>query len=834
MTSQQTHQRQAGRDRRPRRQRSIRQGVVRVALVPSVALIALWLVGASYLGYTGVYARQVASSVRQVSIPAVNGLASLQKERQLSMAELANSAGTPAGTRSLNAQRATSDEGLASMQNAAKAALGSAPASIKDQMATVTGYLHELPKVRAQIDARTISPQNVYAFYNKILDASIQLFNTQARIIPDATASQGGFAATDLFRVSDLMSRAGSQAAGAFAAKKFSTNDYLTYVQLVGAYRSQLSNVEADLLPDVRAGVRRMMRSDEWSRLSAAEDAILADGAWQGGVPTGLPVDSAAWGKLTDQVSNDLIELAKSQADEVSAQGLASGNQNLGWAIGGSVAAAAVVALAILWALRRSSVLVGRTLIPRIRQLGEDANLIVRTRFPAIRERLAAGERVNVREELGQINSAADEEAEQGQDEIDNVRKTLNDAVVLAADAVVSEGQARAGVLRVFLGIAYRNQRPLQQASRALDAEERAEEDPARLEKWFRVHHRVNQVRGVNESLIILGGGKPGRKFQTPIPLLQVMQAAKAQAEDYDRVKLETAPEVRVRGDAVNGTIHLLTQLLNNAIGFSSTESDVRVRGVYVDRGIAIEVEDRGIGMAPEDLDQANAMLKQAPEFNVNALGDGSQLGFWVVAQLAKQLGITVTLTTSPYGGVLAVVLIPKAQLDNAADRSGDISRMAESVDVPRDVEQTMQMPAFVGAPPAPRRPGLSTNGAAHRLDSGSAHRPAPTARPVSPAPRIQPGTGHASLGARDIGVEPPARVTAIRQQPQVPERDARPGRPPLPERQPQQHIAPQLREDLEHPGTPEQAIDMGDPELIRNRLARFQQGSNAGRAEDN
>jgi hypothetical protein len=67
-----------------------------------------------------------------------------------------------------------------------------------------------------------------------------------------------------------------------------------------------------------------------------------------------------------------------------------------------------------------------------------------------------------------------------------------------------------------------------------------------------------------------------------------------------------------------------------------------------------------------------------------------------------------------------------------------------------------------------------------------------------------------------------------------VPEYQARPGRPPLPERRPQQHIAPQLREDPEHPNTPEQATDMGDPEQIRNRLARFQQGSKAGRAEDN
>lgn len=829
---------------RHRRPRSIRQGVVRVALVPSVALIVLWLVGASYLGYTGFYARQVVASVRQVSIPAVNGLASLQKERQLSMAALATSTGGRHDVTALTAQRKISDEDLASMRSAANSALSGAPSSVKNQMAELTGQLDKLPTIRSQIDARSVGPRAVYAFYNRLLDSATAMFHTQASIAPTEATAQGAFAATDLFRISDQMSRASSQASGGFAAGRFGAGDYLAFSKLVGGYHAQLAAVQPDLVPEVRADVRRMMHTEAWTRLSAAEDALLAHGAWKHGVPTGLPVDAAGWDSLTDAVSADLIAVTKKQADEVSAQGLDTGNRNLAWAVGGSVAAAAAVAFAIMWAVRRSTVLVGRTLIPRIRQLGVDADRTVREQLPEIQRRLAAGERVDVQRELAPLDSAADEDdvAEQGQDEIDSVRRTLNQAVAVAADAAVSEYQARAGAMQLFLGIARRNQLPLQQVLRELDKRERAEEDPDRLAEWFEVHHRVNQARGVNESLIILGGGEPGRKWHRPVPLLDVLRQAIAQTEDYERIKLESTPDVQMRGDAVNSTIHLITQLLNNAVGFSSDKSQVRVRGMQVDRGIAVEVEDQGIGMSPEDLDRVNTLLRSAPQLTISGLGDGSQLGFWVVAQLAQRLGIGVELRASPYGGVLAIVLLPVSLLDVAEGegrhRSGDTdasteTRQMRAVDAPPVREPVGAGVAARGTVPVERAgawsdpvPDLSRESTSDGWSTGTggepdgwaftpARRPAP--RPTEPATRA---------------TDPAPRRGEPGPRPTVPA-EPRPGRPALPERQPQQHLAPQLRADPQQSGRPGQDTDMADPERIRTRLSRFQQGTRAGRSDD-
>src|SRR5439155_1749831 len=83
------------------------------------------------------------------------------------------------------------------------------------------------------IDSGTADRQRVYGFYNGLLDSATSLFDTQARVVPDVIATQGGIAATDTFRASDLMSRAGSIITGAFGSRTLSEHDYLEFVSLV-------------------------------------------------------------------------------------------------------------------------------------------------------------------------------------------------------------------------------------------------------------------------------------------------------------------------------------------------------------------------------------------------------------------------------------------------------------------------------------------------------------------------------------------------------------------------------------------------------------------------
>ena len=87
-----------------------------------------------------------------------------------------------------------------------------------------------------------------------------------------------------------------------------------------------------------------------------------------------------------------------------------------------------------------------------------------------------------------------------------------------------------------------------------------------------------------------------------------------------------------VLGRAVGDVIHLLAELIENATSFSPPHTRVQVTGQVVPNGYAVEIEDRGLGMTPEAIDEANRRLADPPDFDP---ANSARLGLFVVAQLA-------------------------------------------------------------------------------------------------------------------------------------------------------------------------------------------------------
>lgn len=94
-----------------------------------------------------------------------------------------------------------------------------------------------------------------------------------------------------------------------------------------------------------------------------------------------------------------------------------------------------------------------------------------------------------------------------------------------------------------------------------------------------------------------------------------------------------------------------------------------------VARGFAIEVEDRGLGIPPEELAHLNARLADPPEFD---LADSDRLGLFVVGLLARRHNIRVSLRTSPYGGTSAVLLLPQEIVVENETREPAVERLAQ------------------------------------------------------------------------------------------------------------------------------------------------------------
>jgi anti-sigma regulatory factor (Ser/Thr protein kinase) len=187
-----------------------------------------------------------------------------------------------------------------------------------------------------------------------------------------------------------------------------------------------------------------------------------------------------------------------------------------------------------------------------------------------------------------------------------------------------------------------------------------------------------------------------------------------AEVEDFTRVEVMQLPHVRVAGAAVADMIHLTAELVENAVVFSPPHTKALVRGELVGAGMALEIEDRGLGMSPEAMDQANRRIKDTDQID---LLEADQLGLFVVNRLAQRHNIDVTLRRSPYGGVTAILLIPEELLEKPGELEGH----------PSDEVQ-------VAEEPAPPYRQLTTVGTRFAV-SGDAPGPRPS--PTEPASRF-------------------------------------------------------------------------------------------------
>ncbi|MGJ7908031.1 ATP-binding protein [Actinopolyspora sp. H202] len=231
-----------------------------------------------------------------------------------------------------------------------------------------------------------------------------------------------------------------------------------------------------------------------------------------------------------------------------------------------------------------------------------------------------------------------------------------------AADGFSSRSYGNDALQAAFAKLARGLEAMADRAITEIDEAEHQVEDPDLLARLFRVDHLVNLSRRQAESLAILGGKAPQRQTQEDVSLQTVLRSAVAEIEHYSRVKM-TAVEGMLKGPATAEVIHLLAELLENATQFSSDKTPVVVRTETVTAGVAIEIQDRGLGMTNEEIHRYNHLLENADRVALDELLADGRIGLSVVRVLAQRYNIRVRLQTSIYGGMEAVVLLPDSLL---------------------------------------------------------------------------------------------------------------------------------------------------------------------------
>jgi signal transduction histidine kinase len=350
--------------------------------------------------------------------------------------------------------------------------------------------------------------------------------------------------------------------------------------------------------------------------------------------------------------------------------------------------------------------------------------------------------------------------------------------------------------VEIFVNLARRMQSLVHREIEMLDELEAKVEDPDLLKGLFTVDHLATRLRRQSESLAVLGGSASRRQWTRQVTMHEVLRAAVAEVEHYSRVKVVPPVEGVLRGGAVTDVIHLIAELVENATKFSAPHTTALLRAQHVTAGVAIEIEDRGLGMLPADQQRMNDLLADPGRMDVDELLRDGRIGLYVVAALARRHNIRVRVQNNIYGGTQAVVVLPRALLDQS-DRGLPFAAPAEEAN-PRLALVTSGGVPSAGTPSGgmPSGGGSLVRGGEPSAGLRAGLAPLPTRQQVSGA---SGSPGPWAPGAPREDGSPDGYGTDFGQPQRGPG-----GRPPLPKRQVQANFAaqpPQHRFRNQHSG---------------------------------
>lgn len=312
-----------------------------------------------------------------------------------------------------------------------------------------------------------------------------------------------------------------------------------------------------------------------------------------------------------------------------------------------------MIVTALLLAAIALAVIVARSLLTPLRRLRHGALAVAHTTLPATVERLRTGTEttipavepidVHTHEEVGQLARAIDDMHSQ--------------ALRLAGE----QAQLRLQMNNVFEALARRSRTLIDLQLDMIEQLEFEERDPKRLDNLFRLDHLATRMRRNGDNLLILAGTDTRRDRPAPILLGDAIRASISEVENYQRVHIGPIPPVTLTGTAGHDLVHILAELLDNALHFSPPDNAVTTNCARtIEGGLVVEIIDHGIGISPHDLYELNHRIASTPEVTPDT---ARHMGLYVASDLATRHRISVTLRPTldrtRNAGITATVHLP-------------------------------------------------------------------------------------------------------------------------------------------------------------------------------
>ncbi|MEV0036719.1 ATP-binding protein [Streptomyces sp. NPDC056909] len=241
------------------------------------------------------------------------------------------------------------------------------------------------------------------------------------------------------------------------------------------------------------------------------------------------------------------------------------------------------------------------------------------------------------------------------------------------------------------------------------------------LQDLLDIDHMNSQFARRAQSIAVLCDGWLGRQ-RASASLYDVVRSAKGRIRHFTRVEIRAQSNFAIVSRAVEPVALTLAELLDNATSYSAPETMIEINIRPVPKGVCIIVDDAGVGMNEEEKSRAAKLLSSERSPGVSGLGNPPQFGFTVIGVLAARYGFTVSVdSTSPYGGVRAVVLLPEELLTSMpapALEPEEKPAMAASSPMPPEETPATRGTTFGGLPKRRRRGAISIVPAAESTET--------------------------------------------------------------------------------------------------------------------
>ncbi|SER98962.1 Signal transduction histidine kinase [Pedococcus cremeus] len=510
-------------------------------------------------------------------------------------------------------------------------------------------------------------------------------------------------------------------------ANKDDASGSLSAIKLVGAETSFVTRLKDEATQANVSDIRQLVNENtargvylQQSSMTPDELAVVA-GAFER--------SNTAYGSLLNRQLSEFEASLRAQASEHRTQALVN---------------IALIVLALLASLVIVLALLRSLLVP-LRAVRHGALEIARHRLPDAVRRIRDGEEapafqpipVHTKEEVGQLARAVDDLHQQ--------------ALTLAGE----QARLRVQVGHMFETLSRRSTSLIEQQLTLIERLESDEEDPQRLQSLFRLDHLAARMRRNSDSLLVLAGTTTRRGGARSVSVADAVRAAVSEVEEYQRIDMHETSDDHVLSSVGSDLIHMLAEVVDNALSYSPPTSRVTIRGARTSEGgVLIEIKDAGLGMPPNTLAALNERLADGGDITTDT---ARRMGLFVVGSLAKRHGIGVRLRRNDdvgQSGITVSVHLPGVLLADrpskkkpAVPLAGQVNGSAAPAAAPVQPNGHTASPSSPAAPPAPPAAPPVTNGEPVRGPGGL-----PVRRPMASGVGEHTSTGSAPAGPSASG----------------------------------------------------------------------------------